>query len=610
MKNHKLKRFLFPRQNGTTFPAWQIFGSLMLIFFSIGSQTQPGLASLTSNLFTKLSSFVMVSPNSEQNNFANQRRTLYVSPDGKGNACTSTAPCTLTSAQQYVRSINTSMKTDITVILKNGTYYLSDTFTLGTQDSGFNGHSIIFRAQTPGKVELSGGKVITGWQTQDGKVFQTAVDNQDFRRLFINGVPAIRARQPNTGSYFRVVNWDIPNKRVEVKPSEINRWKKLSEAEMIVFRHWTINRFKVEDFTINGNIASVALQNPGRDLAFMVNTQFLEPELSYYFENAYEFLDDKGEFYLDKEAHTLYYIARPGEDMSRTTVIAPRLDHIVKIAGTAEKPVQNIVFQGIVFQDANWTGPSQKGFIGGQAGTEVSTKHVWGDTTMIAGVELSYTQNVSFEKCTFRNMSASGVNASTDVENLSIRDSHFENLGGQGIVMDTLLHSEPATATIRNVLINNNTLTALGQDYPNSVGIFAGFVENMTIENNKLWNLPYTGISIGWGWTKDIHKLKRNIIRNNEIYNVMNTLDDGAGIYTLSNQYNTLISNNYIHHLVRSPWAAGYPISGVYLDQASGGITVTGNKIDNVVTPIYTNSVQNNNIIEGNWPNAVTDNKS
>ncbi|MBW4624059.1 MAG: right-handed parallel beta-helix repeat-containing protein [Brasilonema octagenarum HA4186-MV1] len=610
MNNHLVNRFIFRKQNGITFPVLRIFGSCLLILFSIGSQTKPGLASLTDKLSTKLSSSAIVSPNSKQNKSAIQGKTLYVGLNGKGNACTTIAPCSLTSVQQYLRSINTSMKTDITVILKNGTYYLPDTFTLNAQDSGFNGYSIIFRAETPGRVQLSGGKVITGWRTQDGKIFQTAVDNQDFRRLFVNGVPAIRARQPNAGTYFRVVNWDIANKRVEIKPNEINRWNKLSEAEMIVFRHWTINRFKIEDFFINGNVASVTLQNPGRDLAFMVNTQFLEPQLSYYFENAYEFLDNKGEFYLDKEAHILFYIPRPGEDMSRTTVIAPRLDQIVKIAGTAEKPVQNIVFQGIIFQDANWTGPSQKGFIGGQAGTEISTTHVWGDTTMIAGVELSYAGNVSFEKCTFRNMSASGINASSDVENLSITNSHFENLGGQGIVMDTLLKAEPATATIRNVSINNNTLTALGQDYQGSVGIFAGFVENMTVENNKLWNLPYTGISIGWGWTRDINKLKSNTIRNNEISNVMNTLDDGAGIYTLSNQDNTLISDNNIHDLVRSPWAAGYPITGIYLDQASGGITVIRNKIDNVVMPIYTHSTQNNNVIQGNSPNTVTNNES
>ncbi|MGH8001254.1 MAG: right-handed parallel beta-helix repeat-containing protein [Brasilonema sp.] len=538
--------------------------------------------------------------NGQDNDFIRQGKTIYVSPDGKGDACTETAPCSLTSVQQYLRSINTSMNSDITVILKDGIYYLSETFTIGAQDSGFNGHSIVFQAETSGKVELSGGKVITGWQSQNGKIFQAAVDNQDFRRLFIDSVGAIRARQPNAGNYFRIANWDIANKKLEIKASEINRWNKLSETEIIAFRHWTINRFKIEDFSTNGDIASVVPQNPGRELAFMTNTQYLEPGHSYYFENAYEFLDSEGEFYLDKQANSLYYIPRSGEDLSRVTVIAPRLDHIVKIAGTAEKPVQNIVFQGIVFEHANWTGPSQRGFIGMQAGAEFSTTDVWGDTTMIAGVELSDAQNVSFEKCTFRNMSASGINASTDVENLSITNSHFENLGGQGIVIDTLLDWEPATATIRNVTIKNNTLTALGQDYLGSVGIFAGFVENMTVENNKLWNLPYTGISIGWGWTKDINRLLGNIIRNNEIYNVMNALDDGAAIYTLSNQHNTLIENNYIHDLVRSPWASDYPIAGIYLDQGSGGITVRGNTIDNVPVHIYTHQSQNNNVIENN----------
>ncbi|MBP5977509.1 hypothetical protein HW132_33560, partial [Brasilonema sp. CT11] len=122
MNNHLVNRFIFRKQNGITFPVLRIFGYCLLILFSISSQTKPGLASLPGKLFRKLSDSAIVSLNSNQNNVATQVKTLYVSPDGNGNACTSKAPCSLTSVQQSLRSVNTSMKNDITVILKNGTY--------------------------------------------------------------------------------------------------------------------------------------------------------------------------------------------------------------------------------------------------------------------------------------------------------------------------------------------------------------------------------------------------------------------------------------------------------------------------------------------------------
>ena len=31
-------------------------------------------------------------------------------------------------------------------------------------------------------------------------------------------------------------------------------------------------------------------------------------------------------------------------------------------------------------------------------------------------------------------------------------------------------------------------------------GILAGYTDHTTIEHNKVYDLPYSGISVGWGW--------------------------------------------------------------------------------------------------------------
>src|SRR5581483_5142209 len=61
-----------------------------------------------------------------------------------------------------------------------------------------------------------------------------------------------------------------------------------------------------------------------------------------YVENAYELLDSPGEWYLDRTAHRVYYIPRPGESMATVRVEAPVLQQLVTGTG-----VHDLTFQGL-----------------------------------------------------------------------------------------------------------------------------------------------------------------------------------------------------------------------------------------------------------------------
>jgi hypothetical protein len=54
-------------------------------------------------------------------------------------------------------------------------------------------------------------------------------------------------------------------------------------------------------------------------------------------------------------------------------------------------------------------------------------------------------------------------------------------------------------------------------------------------------------------------------------------MSDGAGIYTLSKQNGGLIAENYVHDIVRTQVQGSFNISGIYLDEGSGLITVRDN---------------------------------
>src|SRR5678816_4684331 len=88
-----------------------------------------------------------------------------------------------------------------------------------------------------------------------------------------------------------------------------------------------------------------------------------------YFENALEFLDQPGEWYLDEGQSVLHYKPRTGEDMTKATVVAPMLETVVSIKGTSTSDQAGYLwFQGITFAHSTYMRPSQYGFCDGQAG--------------------------------------------------------------------------------------------------------------------------------------------------------------------------------------------------------------------------------------------------
>jgi hypothetical protein len=116
-------------------------------------------------------------------------------------------------------------------------------------------------------------------------------------------------------------------------------------------------------------------------------------------------------------------------------------------------------------------------------------------------------------------------------------------------------------------------------------GLSHGYASGTVIEHNEVTDMPYLGISVGWGWTLDDTVLRNNIIQYNHIYNVMNFLEDGGAIYTLSKQPGTRISQNYIHSIYRSSNPSlGAPVVGIYLDSGSSEITVSNNVISDVLS--------------------------
>jgi GH141 insertion domain/Right handed beta helix region/Pel9A-like, right handed beta helix region len=519
-------------------------------------------------------------------------RTFYVSPAGSdSNAGTEAAPFqTVEKARDTVRTINASMSGDVVVYLRGGTYSLAGTVAFDSRDSGLNGFRVVYRAYPGEKPRLSGGQRITSWTSTSNGLYRASVGALRFRQLYVNGRRAVRARTPNEGQYYQVRSWDTSGRRIQVAADEVANWQRLSQAEMVILgRGVNQSNLRIASLAASGTGTWVTARDPERTRLFQQEYPPKENYRPYYFENAMELLDAPGEWYLNTDTSEVFYRPRSGEDMATAEVIAPRLERLLGVTGTLDSPVRNMEFRGLTFEHTTWLVPDSEGYVGDQASI-VFTQPLPADQItwypghrLPAAVHVEAANLIRFERNEFRRLGASALNLYRAVNDSTIIGNVIADVSGSGISVDLNLEGNPADARVisRRDVVSNNYVLQTGRDYFQSVGIMAGYVDAIVVEHNELTDMPYSGISVGWGWADRDNAARNNVVRYNEIKGVLNLMADGGGIYTLSRQPGTLIAENYVHDIVRGSVQGGFNLCGIYLDEGSNFITVRDNVLRN-----------------------------
>ena len=541
---------------------------------------------------------------------------FHVSPSGNDSAeGTLTAPFkTLEQAQRAVRGVNKSMKEDINVYLHEGTYQLTSTLRLSNADGGTNGHYVRYMA-APGETPLvTGGIPVNGWELFDAeKNIWCAKDVVGrFRQLYVNGKKAIRARHPNVkpngDHYFnRLAKVDTTGRAFDVYTDQIKQLENIKKSEIHVMVAWADQTLRIDDVKYNGNTCKIIPQDPERTRLFrraypMLGTAFMSnppKQQCYYLENDMSLLDMEGEWYLDEDTNTLYYMPRDGEDMSTANVVAPNIETLIEVKGESTKDkVQNISFSGIVFAHTNYLRPSKEGFLNLQAGQfAVNVVEDWrgllkSNEFMLwhpsAGIEVTNASRVIFEDNIFTQMAATGLDFTSGTNDTRIEGNVFTEIGGSSISVGkfapdslTEIHKgynpsdkdEICTRdTVKNNYVHNTTNEIQG-----GVPILGGYPRYIVIEHNEVSYANYSGISVGFGWTTNETAMDGNKINYNEIHHIARLLCDGAAIYTLSNQgKNGQIMYNYSHDINGSDWA-DYWTCPIYQDEGTSGFEIAYN---------------------------------
>lgn len=480
---------------------------------------------------------------------------------------------TLSRAQIAVRtykaSLSSGLNTDLYVYLRGGNYPMSGTLNFNSLDGGNNGFNVIYKAYNNEKPIVSGGKKVSGWTQVTGEKYYVAnVPTTGtisypsyFRQIWVDG----KRRQQAKSDFINVYPKPFDNVATTqvadgyiVKQAAIKPYTNLSDI-----RIFQDGEFKHVEQMLN----SIANISDSEQVLMMRNPAYDNWTKTYVYNNinqiqvvnAFEELDEPGEFYLNRTTRKLYYYPQLGENLSTAEVIVPSTEYLVKLIGTSTSIVQNIQFENIAFEYGNWTGPSLTTKEIGR-----SQADLYSDYTSIEGqMWLDYAQNISIKNCRFERLASTGIYLIANNVNIDIEGNIFNDLTAAAVIIGVGNGGTVPlnTSVNRDILIKNNVIRNIGADFFQASGIYANASKNLTILHNDVADIAYFGINQRYGnsvaditSSLAVANTGNTLIQYNKVTNFGTAAklgfgvgDEVAGIYFFGVR-NSKVQNNYVQY--------------------------------------------------------------
>ncbi|HWA24055.1 MAG TPA: right-handed parallel beta-helix repeat-containing protein [Lacunisphaera sp.] len=510
-----------------------------------------------------------------------------------------TATKALRLGRELRRLKDPAVNNGVRVILRDGYYLLHEPLFIRPEDSGTPASPTVLAAAPGENPVLGGGVPVTGWTklaeapanlagVAQGQLWTAEIPRHngrrlEFRQLWVEGLKAVRARTPNEGDMTRLVGWDRTKREAWI-PATVPVPARLDGVEMVLLQMWEIAVLRLQSHRVEGDRAAVTFHEPESRVEF--EHPWPQPVMSeqrgnapFFLANALEFLDSPGEWFADADAGRIYYWPRPGEDLAKARVIVPALETVLRIEGTVDRPVRYVSFEGLDFAFTTWLRPSLSGHVPLQAGFYLIDAYGlkpkgtpdWRSLDNQgwigrppAAVVAGGAQHVNFSRCRFRNTAASGLDLGVGVTDTAVTGCLFQDIGINGLMAgffgegghETHLPWTPGDERLvgARLRFTNNRLADCANEDWGGVALLAGFVRDTLIEHNEITDTSYTGISLGWGWTRTANAMRDNTVRANRILRYATRLTDTAAIYTLSAQPGTVVSRNVADEVTISPW--------------------------------------------------------
>jgi hypothetical protein len=337
---------------------------------------------------------------------------------------------------------------------------------------------------------------------------------------------------------------------------------------MVVHQRWAIAILRVKDIRVlSDSVAEVS---------------FMEPESRLEFEHPWPQPVIGGE-----RGNSSF--------MLRTTEQRDGIEQLAIIDGASY-----VRFEGLAFENTCWNRPLHQGHVTLQGGfplvdayklkenpglpwDEGLENQAWIERP-VSAITVRNAREVNFTNCQFQHLGATALDYES-IEGGTIADCSFEDIGGTAIMAGSFAESPREVHRPYDDLVNKctglNIIRNIIHDATNedwgAVGIGIGYARRCTIWENTVSHVNYSGICVGWGWTPHNTGMTENIIEGNMVSDYARQLYDAGGIYTLSNQPGSRITDNDISQPFPAPYATNNRGFCIYLDARTDGFTIENN---------------------------------
>ena len=487
---------------------------------------------------------------------------IYIKPNASGGDGSREKPYgTVKEAQEAVRAIKNAgyPKDGVCVKLLSGTY-VTDTLNFSAEDSGTEEAPIYWIGEegavitTAEKIPKSRFSKVTDKAVLDripaaarDSVYKAALSQKDMAKMNISspyvvsfdGTPGELSHWPNSGFERSADLTDIGTRAdggtrqrgfgYRINDEHTFLWK--NEPQGYLCGYWMtpytmdfvrIAEVDTKDMKITGA--------NGTALGAYENARYRAVNMMCE-------LDSGGEWYIEDG---IFYAVMP--ELCENVYISYKGNGILRISGG-----HDIIFKNIGFKDCM-----------GTAVTVASNSK----RCAVIGSEVKNT---------------SGTGIYVNGEECFVRDSDISYTGGVGI--EVVGGNEYRLIPAGNYA-ENNTVTKTGRSMNRKSAVVVSGCANR-ISNNHIYDVPTQGISCGG---------MENIIEKNIVERTNLEMGDTGGIYFLNYGmgYGTKIRYNIVKDSVGIGYEKGFTAEGalgIYIDDMSSGVEVTGNIIYNVREP-------------------------